>query len=134
MAEAIKDIRKCTTPGCSNVTRSNRLRARDYPNLSVRMKGGTCVECYVPEQPPCSGCGCALRVSSVPAHRMPGSKARHAGGMCKECWLNAHPEKVVEKKPAPEPIEPVNPEKLAYTIKGLESFMNRRRARLGVAA
>jgi len=133
MAPPANGIRQCTTPGCFTLTRSSRYKAAEYPGSSLRMKGGVCVDCYVPDQPPCIRCNVPLRIAAVPAALMPGAKARYADGMCLLCWQAVNPDKVTQK-PVPEPLEPVTAAKLEYTIKGLDAFIARRRARLGVAA
>jgi len=123
-------IRQCATPGCFTLTRGSRNRLEDAPGSTIRMKGGLCTSCYVPNHPPCKGCGCKLRKPEVPASLVPDARQRYADGMCKDCWTTRNPQRVA----GPTEPEPENPEKLAYTIKGLDSFIARRRARLGVAA
>ena len=122
---AINGIWECAAPGCTTMTRTAGHSVKDYPNTTVRMPGAVCVACYKAPTPPCTGCGAALRVSSVPAELAPGTKSRYAGGMCKVCWFLHNP------RPDEEPLEPISPEKLAHTIKGLEAYMERRRKRIG---
>ena len=132
MAPQKNGIRKCAKPGCEQYTRSSRYAAKDHPTTTVRMAGGFCVNCYTPATPPCVGCGQALRLSSVPVELAPGTKMRYAEGMCKICWFLRNPKPVTV---APEPVErPVTPEGLAHTIRGLESYIERRRSRIGAAA
>ena len=117
--------RKCANPACDNLTRTTTETLRDHPGTMIRVKGGYCVECYQPQVPPCKKCGQALRRSSVPVSAAPGTKVRHGEGMCKVCYLAVYP-------PAP-PVE-VSPEQLAETVRGLDEYMARRRARLAVAS
>lgn len=117
------------------MTRSSRYKQNEHPTTTVRMPGGLCVNCYKPDTPPCVGCGVPLRVSSIPKELAPGTKTRHAEGMCKICWFLRNPEKATENLTrTPEPEEAPTPEKLAHTIRGLESYMERRRKRIGATA
>jgi hypothetical protein len=115
------------------MTRSSKYKAKDHPTTTLRMPGGVCVNCYKHDTPPCTGCGAALRISSVPAELAPGTKTRYAEGMCKVCWILHNPDSLTVKEPEPD-NEPVTPEKLAHTIRGLEAYMERRRQRIGAAA
>ena len=96
-------IRQCKTPGCFTLTRGSRNRLEDAPGSTIRMKGGLCTSCYVPNHPPCKGCGCKLRKPEVPASLVPDARQRYADGMCKDCWTTRNPQRVAgPTEPEPE--------------------------------
>lgn len=124
MASAPNPIRRCTKPGCTNKTRGSRARLSEYPTTLIRMKGGVCTDCYQLKEMLCKGCRRKIRPTSIPVAVAPGTVSRHKDGMCKPCWLTANPDS------SGEAACQVTEEGLEYTIRGLESFLGRRRERI----
>lgn len=124
MAPQPNPIRRCTKPGCTNMTRGSRQRLSEHPLTLVRMTGGVCAACHQLKEMRCEGCQHPMRPTSVPANSAPGTKCRFKEGMCKPCWFAAN------KEASMEPESQVTEEGLEYTRRGLDSFLVRRRERM----